>query len=76
MDIGPYTVQITAESGPQETAQIEHASESDMPTDWEFAWPEFWQKADFSNHEAIIKLAYREKTWGLIRYILYSTRID
>jgi hypothetical protein len=76
MDIGPYTVQITAESGQQETAQIEHASEVDMPTNWDFAWPEFWWKTDFSNHEAIIKLVYREKIWGLVRYSLYSTRID
>ncbi|MGA7955200.1 MAG: hypothetical protein WCA07_16935 [Gloeobacterales cyanobacterium] len=77
MDIGPSTVEITAiSSGQKETAQIESASEADMPTDWDFAWPEFWQKTDFSDHEAIIKLVYREKIWGLMRYSLYSTRID
>ncbi len=75
MNIGLCTVQITYQSSQQETAQLEPASKADMPTDWEFAWPEFWQKTDFDNHEAIVKLAYQGKIWGLVRYILYPTRI-
>jgi hypothetical protein len=43
---------------------------ADMPPNWSFAWPEFWQDVDFAC-EQIIKLVYEQEILGLIRYGLY-----
>lgn len=68
--IGAYQVSVKIKDVNNQMAVLTPATGEDMPTDWSFDWPGFWQKTDF-DCENIVKLVYEEQIWGLVRYGLY-----
>ncbi|WP_334863187.1 hypothetical protein [Nostoc sp.] len=46
------------------------AKKNEMPTNWSFNWLNLWQNTDFECQN-IVKLVYKGKVWGLVRYGLY-----
>ncbi len=49
---------------------LSSAKKNDMPTNWSFNWLNLWQNTDFECQN-IVKLVYKDKVWGLVRYGLY-----
>ena len=68
--LGSYQVQVRIESSVDEIAIISTAQEQDMPTNWSFDWLSLWLNTNF-DCQNIVKLVYKDKVWGLVRYGLY-----
>lgn len=68
--IGSYQVKVLIESNTEEVAFISPATIDDMPTNWSCNWLNICNETAFYCQN-IVKLVYRNKIWGLIKYSLY-----
>jgi hypothetical protein len=68
--IGSYQVKVLIESNTEEIAFISPASINDLPTDWTCDWLNIWNNTSFYCQN-IVKLVYKGKVWGLVKYSLY-----
>lgn len=72
ISVGSYQVQVRVSRFGVQPALLCPADFVDMPTDWDFAWKEFWEVSDLE-FEGFAKLVLGGRLIGLVRYTLFPT---